>query len=244
MKSHYHWNSFIVALLLQACATAVFAQRSDMSDGFSEYEKKRFRNAESAYREAIRKNPALDEAKHNLGNALYRQGKYEEASNAYVDASRSSKEALKSSSFYNLGNSLMKAKKYEEAVEAYKQALRTNPSDQDARYNLSYALQKLRRQQQQDNKKENQKDKKDQQQKQQQQQQDKQGQEDKSKNNQSEQKDKSGQENQKKKSAQQPKLSKEEAERILRSMRNDEKNLQKEKAKRFPAGDDRPLKNW
>jgi Ca-activated chloride channel family protein len=244
MKSHQLWNSFKVAVLLLACSTASIAQRSDMSDGYSEYEKKRFRNAESAYREAMRKDPALDEAKHNLGNALYRQGKFEEASNAYVDASRSSKEPVKSSAFYNLGNSLMKAEKYEEAVEAYKQALRTNPSDQDARYNLSYALQKLRRQQQQDKNKDKQKDNKDQQQKQQQQQQDKQDKENKSKNNQSEQKDKSDQENQKNKSAQQPKLSKEEAERILKSMRNDEKNLQKEKAKRFPAGDDRPVKNW
>ncbi|MFM9007489.1 MAG: peptidase S1, partial [Bacteroidota bacterium] len=85
MKLHSCWFSLLVTLLLTAMNTVVLGQRSDMSDGASEYGKNRFRNAESAYREAILKDPALDEAKHNLGNALYRQGKFDEASNAYVD---------------------------------------------------------------------------------------------------------------------------------------------------------------
>ena len=38
------------------------------------------------------------------------------------------------------------------SIEAYKNSLRNNPNDEDTRYNLSYALSKLKQQQQQENK--------------------------------------------------------------------------------------------
>ena len=37
------------------------------------------------------------------------------------------------------------------SIEAYKNSLRNNPNDEDTRYNLSYALSKLKQQQQQEN---------------------------------------------------------------------------------------------
>ena len=61
-------------------------------------------------------------------------------------------QAVKSSSMamnmHNMGNTLMKSNQYKEAVDAYKESLRINPQDQDTRYNLAYALEKLKQQQQ------------------------------------------------------------------------------------------------
>jgi len=45
--------------------------------------------------------------------------------------------------FHNLGNLMMKEKKYQEAVEAYKNALRNNPNDEQTRYNFALAKEML-----------------------------------------------------------------------------------------------------
>ena len=46
--------------------------------------------------------------------------------------------------YHNLGNTMMEQQKYKEAAEAYKEALRNNPTDAETRYNLVYALEKLK----------------------------------------------------------------------------------------------------
>jgi len=214
---------------------SVYAQSAAIAEGNKEYEKGRYFNAESSYRKAIEKDQRQFEGNYNLGNALYKQNKFEEASQQYMNASvyKQTPEA-QNKSLYNLGNSFLKAEKYNESIEAYKKALKLNPDDEDARYNLSYALQKLKQQQQQQNKSEN----KDQQKKEEQQQQ---------KDQQQQQKDqqrKEEQQQQQQKQQQRPKLTREEAERMLRALKNDEKDLQKEKAKKFSASGASPEKNW
>lgn len=210
------------------------AQQSEIRKGNSEFESKNFGNAESAYRKALEKDPSLFAGKYNLGNALYRQDKMEDAARYYMEsASGGGSAADQSRAMYNMGNALMKSEKYQEAVEAYKQALKLDTSDEDARYNLSYALQKLRQQQQQQQQNKQDKQNKDSKNEKQQQKQDQQKQ--------------SQQQNQQQQQAnkqEQKKMSKEEAERMLKALRNDEKDLQKEKARKatVPAG--APLKNW
>ena len=226
-------NVFCI-VLSSIWSMSALAQSTSIAEGNSEYEKGRYFNAESSYRKALEKDQRMYEGNYNLGNALYKQNKFEEASEQYMNASvyRETPEA-QNKSLYNLGNSFLKAEKYNESIEAYKKALKLNPDDEDARYNLSYALQKLKQQQQQQqNKNEN----KDQQQKKDQQQQ--------QKDQQQEQKDQQQkEEQQQQKQQQRPKLTKEEAERMLRALKNDEKDLQKEKAKKFSASGSNPEKN-
>lgn len=211
------------------------AQRSEIRAGNSEYDSKNFGNAESAYRKALDKDPALFAGKYNLGNALYRQEKMEDAARYYLESTTGDRSpADRSRALYNMGNALMKSEKYQEAVEAYKEALKIDGADEDARYNLSYALQKLRQQQQQQDK-QNKENKQDKQDKQQQQQQKQQQQEKQNKQNQQAQ----GSQQEKKQ-----KMSKEEAERMLKALRNDEKDLQKEKAKKATVSAGAPIKNW
>ena len=109
---------------------------------------------------------------YNQGAALYKQGKYEEASKVITKVLENTElsDKVKAKAYHNLGNSMMQQEKYREAIDAYKRALKANPKDMDTKYNMEYAKQKLQVQQQQqqqnqDNKQQNQ----DQQQQQQQQ---------------------------------------------------------------------------
>ena len=239
-------------LLICLCAsTWTHAQRKEIVEGNTEYAGGRYRNAEAAYKKSVEKAPQQFIGSYNLGNALYRQNKFDDASQQYLNASANNNvNELQSKSMFNMGNSLLKSEKYAESIEAYKKALRLNPKDEDARYNLSYAQKKLhQQQQQQDQNKDNKdnKDKKDQQKKDQQQ--DKKDQQKKDQEKQDQQKDDQAKqdqkkEEQKKQEPKQPKLSKEEAERMLKALKNDEKDLQKEKAKKYQVNSNSIEKNW
>ena len=92
--------SFIFFTLFSLNISAQSAH-SLLRDGNAAFEKKQFGEAEEFYRKAVELEGS-GKAVYNLGNALYEQGRYEEAIPKYADASRiaPNKEA-KSSSFHN-----------------------------------------------------------------------------------------------------------------------------------------------
>ena len=111
-------------------------------------------DSEMDYRKAISKNKENAVAQYNMGDVLYSQEAYNEATHYYQEASVN-KEASKEDkhkAFHNLGNLAMQNKKYEEAVQFYKEALRNNPTDEQTRYNLAIAKEKLKKQQQENKK--------------------------------------------------------------------------------------------
>ena len=210
------------------------SERSLVRRGNRDIEKERYHDAEIKYRKALEENRLMEEAGFNLGNSLYLQDKYQEADSQYFDiASRAKNDSLKEASYYNLGNSFYKSEQYDGAVQAYKQALRINPDDEDARYNLAMAQKKLKdsegqnggqNQDQQNQNQQNQNQQNQNQQNQQQQNQDEQqGQEQQQQQGQQdEQQDGEQQE------AQQMNISKDDAERMLEALKNNEqKTLQK-----------------
>ena len=206
------------------------SERSLVRRGNRDIEKERYHDAEIKYRKALEENRLMEEANFNLGNSLYLQDKYQEADSQYYDiASWAKNDSLKEASYYNLGNSFYKSEQYDGAVQAYKQALRINPDDEDARYNLAMAQKKLKDsegqnggqnqdQQNQDQQNQNQDQNQNQQNQDEQQGQDQQQQQ----GQQDEQQDGEQQE------AQQMNISKDDAERMLEALKNNEqKTLQK-----------------
>lgn len=107
-----------------------------------------FPSAEANYRKAVAKNPESEVARYNMANMYYSKEKAGSATERYKEAAEVSetKEA-KHKIFHNMGNSFMDQKKYKEAVEAYKNALRSNPSDEETRYNLALAKKMLEEEQ-------------------------------------------------------------------------------------------------
>lgn len=123
-----------------------------------------FASAEASYRKAVSKNESSAPARYNMANMYYGKEKPAQATSRYKQAAKvaETKDA-KHDVFHNLGNSLMDQKKYQEAIDAYKNALRNNPKDDETRYNLALAKQKLEKEQQENKDKgDNKDDKKDQ----------------------------------------------------------------------------------
>jgi len=207
---------FINILLIIFLNVACFAQseRKLIRDGNKSYEKNNYKQAEINYRKALTKNKESFSGNYNLGNALYKQKNYEEATKLYqsLASKKTNKDAL-ARNYHNLGNSLLQNKKFEESINAYKNSLRLNPKDKETKYNLEYAKKMLINKQNPNNK--NNKQNKDQKQQQ--------------KNDQQKQNQQNQQQNPQKQ------ISKEDAERMLQALNNDEKNtldkLKKQKGK-------------
>jgi Ca-activated chloride channel family protein len=225
----------IVATILLLSLVGVIGSaqtlRSHVKEGNTAYEKEHYDDAEAAYKKALEKNSKSKEAQFNLGNSYYKQQRYDDAIKQYGSAGAVMKTPEeKSMTAYDIGNALYRSEKYQDAMNAYRQALKQNPNDDDARYNLQMARMKLKQQQQQnkDQKNKNKDQKQNQQnkdqQKQDQQKQDQQKQQQQNKDQQSKQ-----DQTQAQKKNQMPK---EEANRILDAMRNNEKDIQKNLRKR------------
>jgi tetratricopeptide (TPR) repeat protein len=209
-------NILFVAFTLSVLFTYAQPSQKLVRSGNKEYKNGHFKEAEINYRKALTKAPTSQKANFNLGNSLYKQQNFDEAAAQYQKLATTGKTSVPGNDlYYNLGNSLLENKKYKESIEAYKMALRQNPKDEDTRYNLSYALSKLQQQQQQ----------KQQQQKQQQQQ----------------------QKQQQQQQPQQPKpnMSKQDADRMLNAMNNNEKRtLDKTRKQKSQPNQSLPDKDW
>ena len=113
------------------------------------YEQSRFQEAERAYLEAQAEAPGRPELSYNLGNALIRQKKYDQALQSLRQSIAKGNRGVQVNGWYNSGNAFFDMGNYKDAVQAYIQALRLNPADRDAKHNLELAQKKLQEQQQQ-----------------------------------------------------------------------------------------------
>ena len=233
---------YILIILNTIIISLTFAQEKKfIRQGNSSYQAEDYDNSELKYRKALEKKVNSFDAGFNLGDALFKQEKFEEAVIQFdnLTHSETSKENI-AKAYHNLGNTLLQSKdeqgqpKLQEAVDAYKNALRNNPKDNETRFNLAQAQKMLKQQQQQqkeneDQNKDENKDKKDQE--------DQKDKKDENEDKKDEEKDKKDQENkdqenkdkqdQKKKEQEQQQIPKEKAEQMLKALENDEKDLQK-----------------
>jgi Ca-activated chloride channel family protein len=208
----------VILMMFSVNATAQTV-RSHVSKGNSVYNKGRYIDAEVEYKKALEKDPKSKEAQFNLGNSYYKQQRFDEAMREHGNVGVAMKSAEEQAeTYYNIGNSLYCTNKFQEAVEAYKKSLRLNPNDEDARYNLQMAREKLKQQQNKDKQKEQ---KQDQQQNQQQ--------------NQQQQKQEQARQDQTQQIQKKNQMPKQEADNILDVMRNSEKEIQKNIRKRQPV---------
>src|SRR5690606_23507068 len=117
------------------------------------YEAQKFNEAEANYLKSLSKKEQSEEGIFNLGDAYYKQKKFNEAAQQFNNiATKTENKAVKAKAYHNLGNALLEAQKLEESIAAYKKSLMLNPKDEETRYNLAYALEMLKKQQEQDKK--------------------------------------------------------------------------------------------
>ena len=219
LKSKY--ILFAVFLLSAAFVSAQKAERDYIRKGNRLFNDSVFVDAEVNYRKALEVNPKSTVSMYNLGNTLSQQQKMQEAMEQYVSASNIEKDKMKLAQIYhNMGVLLQAGKDYAKAVDAYKMSLRNNPADDETRYNLALAQKMLKDQQQnKQNQDQNQDQNKDQQKQDQKQDQNKQ-------NNDQKQDQKKDQQQPPKSEKQKNQMSKENAEQLLNSVMQDEKDVQ------------------
>lgn len=250
-----------IALLMPAVLLVAQKEKRYIHQGNQLYEKQKYAEAEASYKKSVAQSKQSEAGNFNLADAWYKQKKFDQSAQKFTEIAASAKsKSMKAQAFHNLGNSLFQSKKLEESIDAYKKALLNNPKDDQTRYNLAYAQEKLKQQQQQDKKDKN-KDNKDQNKKDQNKQdQNKQDQNKKDQNKDQKDQDKKDQDkkDQDKKqdqnksdqkdqqNGQQPnQLSKEDAERMLEALNQQEKNTQdKLKNKKATGVKGRIVKDW
>lgn len=233
---------------MRACLTfillfstfALFAQKERplIRHGNKQYDKQKYADAETDYRKALDTKPKSFEAAFNVGDALYKQGKYADAANQFGSLLENQKDKDKLSRlYYNQGNAYLKDKKFKESIDAYKKALKITPKDADAKSNLAYAQRYLK--QQEEKKKQDQKNKDKNKDKNKNKDKDK-DKKDQDKKDQNKDKDKD-----KDKKDQDKQISPEDAQRMLDAIQNDEKDLQKKLKEQKAHGEKvKVLKNW
>ncbi|MDE5610932.1 MAG: tetratricopeptide repeat protein, partial [Odoribacter sp.] len=223
-------------------------------------------------RKAADQNSNSFEAAFNMADALYKQEKYDEALAQFSKLAQqeTDKERL-GAIYHNIGNTLLSMEKTQESIEAYKESLRNRPSSVSTKYNLEYARNKQQQDQQNQQNQDKNQDKNQDRQNKDKQDQNKNNQDQNKDQNQDQNKDQQNQNNQDKdkqdqnkdqqnkqnpddkRQQQQPqpqegKISKEDAERLLEALQNDEKGVQekvqKQKAQEQKARRMRIEKNW
>lgn len=210
------------------------------------YTEKAYKQAETEYLKADSLDGNSFEAAYNLGEALYRQDSLSRAAKEFERAANLAQDRQKQSrAYHNLGNAYLKKKEYQKSIDAYKEALRRNPGDDETRYNLIYARKMLdqqkKQQQQKKDQNKNQKNKDQNKQENKDNQDNNKGKQDqKNKDNGSQNKEKQGDQKQdqqagdkgkdkKEKQAgkEQGTLSKQEADKLLNALDQEEEELRK-----------------
>jgi len=160
-----HRYKLHIVLLVCFFSLSILGQTEEkllLNKGVKSYNNGDYASAQSSFEEAYAKNSNYNLALYNAANSAYRSGDFEKALEYYNQYAGTLYEKNdKAKAYHNVGNAYLKQNKLKESIEAYKNALRNNPNDEDTRYNLSYALSKLKRQEQQQNKDQENKDNKD-----------------------------------------------------------------------------------
>ena len=224
---------------------------STIEKGSTLYKDERYDEAMKTFVDAQIESPEEPTLKYNVANTHYKMKNYEEAVKNYQDIAATAQDIqLEEKSLYNTGNCMYRQGRLEEAVEYYKKALDLDPNDQDAKYNLEFVREEIKRRinqskQREKQKKQNESKKQEGKEEQKKEGQQKQPREEQQKKQQEQQQ--TSKEEQQKPGKKQVKKTKpmtpEEAERWLRSLKEDKK-ARKKREKGKVAGSFRPEKDW
>ena len=225
---------------------------SKIEKGSILYQDKKYDEALKSFVDAQIESPEEPTLKYNVANSHYKMKNYEEAVKNYQDVAASAQDIkLEEKSIYNIGNCMYRQGRLEEAVAYYKKALELDPDDQDAKYNLEFVREEIKRRINQAKQREKQQEQKEGEKQEGEKKQKSEGQQQQPKEEeqkkQQEQQQQASKEKQQKRGEKQMAKTKpmtpEEAERWLRSLKEDKKTPKKREREKG-AGSFRPEKDW
>jgi len=142
---------FIVPFFLHILGSAIPANSgllpsSKAKNARKFYDGEEYDQALSSFLDAQIDSPEDALLHYNIANTYYRMNNYEEASKNYQSAAVAAKDiALEEKAYYNLGNCSYRMGKLDEAITWYQKALELNPDDEDAKYNLEFVREEIKR---------------------------------------------------------------------------------------------------
>ena len=126
-------------------------ERRLVRKGNRQFNRGNFERSVERYSQALGKDSTSFEALYNLGNAMFRTERIENAQQmllrAAADTTRTNEE--RADAFFNLGDVQFSQQNLQGALECFKNALRLNPSDMEAKYNYAYVKKLLEQQEDQ-----------------------------------------------------------------------------------------------
>jgi Ca-activated chloride channel family protein len=260
----------VTALALPASASAwspLRGENSNAKKGNALMTQEQYGPALESYDEAARELPEERTVQLNRGLALLAQDLGEQAKEAFLAAADpSAAPSTRADAYYDLGiaharegEGISQQEEYEqasahfrEAADAFKRSLRQRPGDRNAAWNLEYAMKRIReegeKQEQQDQEQQDQEQQDQEQQDQEDQDQEDQGQEDQEDQDQEQQdQDQEQQQDQHQEQQdqeQQQPAPRDEVERFLDALEQNEENLPLQRARRRNVGRPPPEKDW
>jgi len=156
MNTKIIFLSFIVAISFSGLLFGQENYRNLVHEGNQRFDGKDYDGASSKYMEAIKSNDKDFTAHYNMGNALYKSKKYEEAKAEFEKAEKLSQTLPdKTAALHNLGNAYMQMNQPEKAADFYKKALKQDPYSEVTRKNYEIAKLKEKEKEQQKNQENN-----------------------------------------------------------------------------------------
>jgi Ca-activated chloride channel family protein len=122
------------------------------AEGEGEYASGNHPQALSAFEKAAGMRPRDPRARFNLADALYKNGRFEEAEALFSALGEEASSPLAPAARFNLGNARFQRKDYRGAIHAYRGSLRLRPDDEEAKRNLELALRALKKEAEQEQK--------------------------------------------------------------------------------------------
>jgi serine/threonine-protein kinase len=111
--------------------------------GFALHEQRRYKEAEAAYRDALRLKADYPEAHNNLSAALYEQRRFADAAAAFREAMRLKPKSAPS--YDNLGLALLGQRRFTDAERAFRKSAELQPGEPMPLNNLAIALREQER---------------------------------------------------------------------------------------------------
>jgi Ca-activated chloride channel family protein len=135
----------IIGLTLISPAALAQTVSGSVGAGNALYSEGKYDEALKQYKAAQVESPTDERIMFNLGNAQYKLGWHDEALSEHLMSAQSVDPKIRAQSHYNSGNALYRMGRLEDAVEQYLKALEIDPDDEDAKFNLEFVRQEIRR---------------------------------------------------------------------------------------------------